>query len=46
MQYHYEGFPGDAMVKNLPTSAGATRESNLIPGSGRSSGVGNGYSLH
>ena len=46
MQYHSEGFPGDAMVKNLPTSAGATRDLNSIPGSGRFSGVGNGYSLH
>ena len=28
------------MVKNLPASAGDTRDAALIPGSGRSSGVG------
>ena len=30
------------MVKNLPASAGDTRAAGLIPGSGRSPGVGNG----
>ena len=30
------------MVKNLPVHAGDTREVGLIPGSGRSPGVGNG----
>ena len=36
------GFPGGAMVKNLPPSAG---DSGSIPGSGRSSGEGNGNPL-
>ena len=30
------------MVKNLPTNAGDARDVGLIPGSGRSPGVGNG----
>ena len=33
------------MVKNLPVHAGDTREVGLIPGSGRSPGVGNGNLL-
>ena len=33
------------MVKNLLASAGDTRDSSSIPGSGRSPGVGNGNSL-
>ena len=33
------------MVKNLPAIAGDTREVGLIPGSGRSLGVGNGNLL-
>ena len=33
------------MVKNLPANAGDTRDKTLIPGSGRSPGVGNGNSL-
>ena len=36
------GFPGGAVVKNLPANA---RDAGLIPGSGRSPGVGNGNSL-
>ena len=32
-------------VKNLPASAGDERDIGLIPGLGRSPGVGNGYSL-
>ena len=36
------GFPGDTVVKNLPTSAGDTRDEGLIPGLKRSPGVGNG----
>ena len=32
------------MVKNLPANAGDTRDMGSIPGSGRSSGVGNGNS--
>jgi len=30
------------VVKNLPASAGNARDSGWIPGSGRSSGIGNG----
>ena len=30
------------MVKNMPTNAGDARDMGLIPGSGRSPGVGNG----
>ena len=33
------------MVKNLPANAGDTRDKSLIPGLGRSPGVGNGNSL-
>ena len=36
-----ESFPGGAVVKNLPANAGDARDVGLIPGSGRSSGVGN-----
>ena len=36
------GFPGGAVVKNLPANAGDT---DLIPGSERSPGVGNGNPL-
>ena len=36
------GFPGSSMVKNLPVNA---KVASLIPGSGRSSGEGNGNSL-
>ena len=37
--------PGDAVVKNLPASAGGTRDSGSIPGSERSPGGGNGNPL-
>ena len=37
-----KGFPGGAMVKNLPANAG---DACLIPGSGRSPGGGNGNPL-
>ena len=37
------GFPGDAVVKNLPTSAEEAGDMGLIPGLGRSPGEGNGY---
>ena len=37
-----EGFPGGAVVKNLPANSGDSRDSDLIPGLGRSLGVGNG----
>ena len=33
------------VVKNPPANAGDVRDSGLIPGSGRSSGEGNGYPL-
>ena len=36
------GFAGGAVVKNLPADARGTRDADLIPGSGRSCGVGNG----
>ena len=39
------GFLGGAMVKNLLTNAGDIEDVGLIPGSGRSSGEGNGNSL-
>ena len=34
-------IPGGTMVKNLPANAGDTRDEGLIPGLGRSPGVGN-----
>ena len=34
------------MVKNLPASAGDARDVGLVPGSGRSPGVGYGNPLH
>ena len=39
------GFPGGLVVKNPPVNAGDTRDASLIPGSGRSPGVGNGNPL-
>ena len=39
------GFPGGALVKNLPANAGDTRDVDSIPGSGWSPGVGNGNPL-
>ena len=38
-------FPGGAVAKNLPANAGDTKDSDSIPGSGRSPGVGNGNLL-
>ena len=38
----YIGFPGGSMVKNLPANVG---DVDLIPGSGRSPGEGNGNLL-
>ena len=35
------GFPGGAVVQNLPANAGATGDAGSITGSGRSSGEGN-----
>jgi len=40
-----KGFLGGTVVKNLPAHAGDSADSVLIPGSGRSSGVGNGNPL-
>ena len=39
------GFLGGAVVKNLPVSAGDSRDVGLISGSGRSFGVGSGSPL-
>ena len=41
----YKGFPGDSTVKNLPANVGGAGDGDLIPGSGRSPGEGNGYPL-
>ena len=38
-------FPGDSEVKNLPANAVDTRDMGSIPGSGRSTGGGNGNLL-
>ena len=40
-----EGFPGGAVVKNLPTSAGDAGDASLTLGLGRSPGGGNGNPL-
>ena len=39
------GFPDSPVVKNPPTNAGDSRDTGLIPGSGRSPGGGNGNLL-
>ena len=39
------GFPGGAVVKNLPANAGDARDVSSIPLSGRSPGEGNGNPL-
>ena len=39
------GFPGDSVVKNLPTNAGDTGDMGSITGSGRHPGKGNGNPL-
>ena len=36
-----KGFPGGVVVKSPPASSGDTRNRGLIPGSGRSPGMGN-----
>ena len=41
----YLGFPGGSVVKNVSANAGATGDSDSIPGSGRSPGEGNGNTL-
>ena len=38
-------FPSGSVVKNLPANAGDTGDVGLVPGSGRSPGVGNGNLL-
>ena len=38
-------LPGGSVVKNLPVNAGEARDAGLIPGLGRSPGVGNGNLL-
>ena len=40
------GFPGGAVVKNLPANARDVRDAGLIPGWERCPGVGNGNPLH
>ena len=40
-----KGFPGGAVVKNPPANAGDIRDTDLIPGWGRSPGEGNGTPL-
>ena len=35
------GFPGGAVIKNLPANAGDSRDIGSIPGWGRSPGEGN-----
>ena len=40
-----EGFPGGSVVKNPPANARDTRDVGLIPGWGRSPGIGNGNPL-
>ena len=39
------GFPGGTVVKNPPAKSGGTRDTGLLPESGRSPGEGNGNSL-
>ena len=39
------GFSGGPVLKNLPADAGDTGDVSSIPGSGRSSGLGNGNPL-
>ena len=36
-----ESFPGGEVVKNLPVNAGEEKDASSIPGSGKSTGVGN-----
>ena len=38
-------FPGGRIVKNLPANTGDTGDRSLIPGWGRSPGIGNGNPL-
>ena len=43
--YIYMGFPDSRVVKNPSASAGDTRDTGSVPGSGRSPGEGNGNLL-
>ena len=43
--YRDLSFPGGSVVKNPPANAEDTRDTGSIPGSGRSSGIGNGNPL-
>ena len=43
--FHDEGFPGNSVVKNPPANAGDAGEVGSVPGSGRSTGEGNGSPL-
>ena len=45
MLIHKLGFPGGTVVMNPPASAGDARDVGLIPGLGKSPGVGNGNPL-
>ena len=38
-------FPRNTVVKNLPANSGEARDAGLIPGAGKSPGVGNGNLL-
>ena len=40
-----KSFPGGSVIKNLPANARDVRDSGSIPGSGKSSGEGNGNLL-
>ena len=42
---HYYEIRASSVEENLPANAGDTRGAGLIPGSGRSSGKGNGNPL-
>ena len=42
---YFKGFPGGAVVKNLPANAGDPRNTGLIRGLGDSPGEGNSNSL-
>ena len=44
--FYLLGFPGGAVVKNPPATAGNTRDVGLIPGLGRSPRGGHGNILH
>ena len=43
--YQLKSFPAGSVVKNPPANAEDTRDKDLIPGMGRSPGVGNGNPL-